>query len=114
MFGSRTLAAEGVGEQLNRVVGEGSCFEPALGDPSCTGEDFDAFGIASSEVELSTGRAGGFGWESVPGFEAPSAQGAPLGILGQTANTAVACEGGGVDLAMLAFCQDVARSRGDA
>ena len=112
--GSRALTAEGVGIQFNRVVSEGSCFEPALGDPSCAGEDFDTSGIAPNEVELGTRRAGGFGWERVPRLEAPSAQGAPLRILSQTANTAVTGEGGEIGFATLAFGQDVARCRGDA
>ena len=111
--GSRALTAEGVGIQFNRVVSEGSCFEPALGDPSCAGEDFDAFGIAPSEVELGTRRSGGFSWERVPRLEAPSAQGAPFRVLSQTADPGVTDEGGGVGFATLALGQNVAWSRGD-
>ena len=113
VFGSGTFTAEWVGIQFNRVVREGSCLEPALGDPGCAGEDFDASGIAPSEVELGARRAGGFSWERVPRLESPSAQGAPFRILSQTADPGVTDEGGGVGFATLALGQNVAWRRGD-
>ena len=58
-------------------------------------------------------RAGGFGWERVPGLEAPRAQRAPFRILSHATDPVVTGEGGGVGFATLALGQDVTWSRGD-
>ena len=45
------FAAQWVGEQLNRSVGESASVEPALSDPPGSGEDLEASGIAPGEIE---------------------------------------------------------------
>lgn len=103
MFRARPLAAQWISEQLDRVVGERACVEPTLGDSSCNGEDFDALGITSGQVEAGAWGTRRFGWQGVPSFEAPRAQGAPLRVFGETADSAVTSEGGRICFAALAF-----------
>ena len=52
------FAAQRVGEQLNRSVGESASVEPALSDPPGSGEDFEASGVAPGEIEWDARSAG--------------------------------------------------------